>query len=57
MTPLIRLSTYIYWDWRFFAILPALNINIHSRSLEFEWLWLGVYLNHVKYEESTEVSR
>lgn len=35
----------IDWDWRFFAIIPALNINIHSLDLEFEWLFLGVYWN------------
>ena len=38
----------ILWDWKFFAILPALNINIHSKSFEFEWLFLGVYLNFWK---------
>jgi len=27
----------------FWAIIPALNINLHSKELEFEWLCLGVY--------------
>lgn len=39
----MKIITEISWDWKFFAILPALNINIHSNCLEFEWLFLGVY--------------
>ena len=35
----------VVWDWGFFAIFPALNLNAHSNTLEFEWLWLGVYLD------------
>lgn len=38
----------IDWDWKFFAIIPAFNINIHSLNLEFEWLFLGVYWNFWK---------
>lgn len=33
----------------FWAILPALNINIHNREFEFEWLCLGIYIG--KQEE------
>lgn len=33
------------WDKKFFAILPAVNINRHSRELEFEWLCLGIYIS------------
>ena len=43
MRPVVVLS-YVF-DRRFFAILPALNINMHSRTLEFEWLFFGVYLD------------
>lgn len=31
-------------DIQFWAILPAVNININSRELEFEFLCLGIYL-------------
>jgi len=31
-------------DLNFWALLPALNINVHSKELEFEWLCFGVYL-------------
>lgn len=31
-------------DWKFFAILPALNINLHVKGFEFEWLFFGVYI-------------
>lgn len=41
----------IDWNWKFFAIFPALNINIHSLDLEFEWLFLSVYLNFWKKKE------
>lgn len=30
-------------DLKFFAILPAININLHSKQLEFEWLFIGIY--------------
>ena len=38
----------IEWDWNFFARIPALNINTHSCNLEFEWLFLGIYINFSK---------
>jgi hypothetical protein len=34
----------IVLNFQFWAIIPALNININSRELEFEWLCLGIYL-------------
>lgn len=33
------------FDPDFFAIFPALNLNFHSWTLEFEWLFFGVYLD------------
>lgn len=30
---------------KFWAILPAFNINIGSNSLEFEWLCFAMYLD------------
>lgn len=34
-------------DFGFWAILPAININRQSNSLEFEWLCLGVYISKI----------
>lgn len=39
----IELSLSI--DFKFWALFPALNINIHSKSLEFEWMCFGFYLD------------
>ena len=35
-------------DIKFIAILPALNINFHSKEIEFEWLCFGIYLSFKK---------
>lgn len=32
-------------DSKFWAIVPAININIHSGELEFEWLCFGLYIH------------
>jgi len=34
----------VRFDLKFWAILPALNINLHSKNFEFEWLCLGIYI-------------
>jgi hypothetical protein len=31
-------------DFQFFALLPAFNINLHMPQIEFEWLFIGIYL-------------
>ncbi len=36
-------------DIRFWALFPAININLHSREFEFEWLCLGVYTGKQRY--------
>jgi hypothetical protein len=33
----------VQWDPKFLAIVPAINFNFHSETIEFEWLWLGIY--------------
>lgn len=33
-------------DLKFWALLPALNINTHFRGVEFEWLCFGIYINN-----------
>lgn len=32
-------------DIKFWALLPAVNINIHSSGFEIEWLCFGIYVN------------
>ena len=32
-------------DTNFIALLPALNLNFHSKSIEIEWLIFGIYLD------------
>lgn len=31
-------------DSKFIAILPAINVNLHSMDLEFEWLIFALYI-------------
>lgn len=38
----------IDFDVKFWAIIPAINLNFHNSSVEFEWLCLGIYFNHNK---------
>lgn len=40
---MVTMNVDIVWDWKFFAILPAVNINSHCQQIEFEWLCLGMY--------------
>jgi hypothetical protein len=40
----IILEVAINLDLHFWAILPALNINLHSKEFEFEWLCIGIYI-------------
>lgn len=47
---LSRVSTFTLrfnfeFDTHFFAIMPSININRHSKSLEFEWLFFGLYID------------
>ena len=32
-------------DLKFWAILPAINWNDHSKTLEFEWLIFAMYID------------
>lgn len=32
-------------DFEFWAITPALNINLHSRTFEIEWLCFAIYID------------
>jgi hypothetical protein len=33
------------FDKRFIAFLPALNLNIHSKTIEFKWLVFAIYID------------
>lgn len=30
-------------DLQFWHLVPSVNINLHSRELEFEWMCFGIY--------------
>lgn len=32
-------------DFHFWAIVPALNLNFHSKTFEFEWLCFALYID------------
>lgn len=34
-------------DCGFWAITPALNINLHSNTFEFEWLCFSIYIDKI----------
>lgn len=36
------LTIDIQIDFKFWSLFPAININLHSKELEFEWLFLGI---------------
>lgn len=32
-------------DWKFWALIPAININLHGPTFEIEWLCFYFYLD------------
>ncbi len=40
-----KIIVELFIDIKFIAIIPALNINLHSKSLEFEWLIFAIYID------------
>ena len=40
----------IDFDVQFWALLPAININLHNHEFEFVWLCFGFYFGKQKYE-------
>lgn len=36
-------------DKKFWAILPSLNLNFHTKEIEFEWICIGIYWRYTKY--------
>ena len=45
------------YDWKFFAILPSLNVNLHSKSLELELFFFGLYVDKYKKTEEKLVEK
>ena len=39
----IELTPKMFW-----ALLPAINLNMHSKELEVEWLCVGIYISKSK---------
>ena len=37
------ITTYVDIDFKFWSLIPSININMHYRMLEFEWLCIGIY--------------
>lgn len=37
-------------DFKYWALLPALNINLNFPALEFEWLAFGLYIQKANKE-------
>ena len=35
-------------DFKFWHLVPSININLHSHELEFEWLCIGFYISKIK---------
>jgi len=35
-------------DVGFWHLVPSININLHSREIEFEWLCIGIYIHKEK---------
>lgn len=44
----ISLKTDIDVDLKFWSIIPSININLNNKSIEFEWLCLGIYVFYLK---------
>ena len=35
-------------DFQFWHLVPSININLHSREIEFEWMCFGIYAGRIK---------
>lgn len=47
-----KILVELFVDPKFWAIIPAININIHSGSCELEWLCFGMYVDFVSLNKS-----
>ena len=39
----VELTPKMFW-----ALLPAVNLNMHSKEIEIEWLCVGIYISKRK---------
>ena len=39
----LTITTNVDIDFKFWSLIPSININMHYRMLEFEWLCIGIY--------------
>ena len=39
----------------FWALLPAINLNLSCRELEFEWLCIGIYIKRQESKSNNNV--
>ncbi len=43
-------------DFKFWHLVPSININLHTHELEFEWLCLGIYAGCICQEETDDLA-
>jgi hypothetical protein len=41
----LNLNISFEFDYKFWAIIPAFNLNLHSKTFEIEWLCFAVYFD------------
>lgn len=41
-------------DFKFWHLVPSININLHTHELEFEWLCLGIYAGCMNDRKKTD---
>ena len=55
---MIRKSLVIDFDidFKFWHLFPSININLHSKELEFEWMCVGIYISRKKDNRAKELA-
>ena len=43
-------------DLKFWALFPAVNINLHSKELEIEWLCFAMYFSSDSDDTKIEIN-
>lgn len=41
-------------DFMFWHLVPSVNINLHSKELEFEWMCIGIYISTEKQSKKNQ---
>ena len=42
-TKRVTFTTNVDIDFKFWSLIPSINLNRHSHEIEFEWLCIGIY--------------